>query len=461
MSKRGFLLMLALALTFWSVQVAAIEIEYEEGQNFVTITDLTIPVAPGAGTAGEDKVSKQANFNQGAAVFGVSGNDGDTWRVQFQYHQTKNGMSYVMGTVNPGWADLKFFAADVLNANYIIGLSESFKSTDVEPPGLEGFAEGSTELTISGLPEGASILTSYMSPGRPASTTWIEDGSWGDWDETVNGIIVTPPPRWSGPPHVLGGEILSIGLEGDDSGGLWAFEATGLGARYTVPVASHVIGASGDPFISDLTIANAFGVTAEGWIRFVEDGTDWQQAPSIDFTVAPGESLSWVDVVQSAFDITRNTKGVIVVGGVPTWSLAVVSRNYVIDSEGNRFGINIPGVSSFKPHTARNIWILPGLQENAAFRSNLILAGALPQPSTVEIRMLANGEILADEFIRTVPAYGLLQINRIARAMGVNEIEDAYLEITVDGAVYAALSVVDNSADDAAYQLAVPVLEVD
>jgi hypothetical protein len=432
----------------------AIEIEYDGGNSF-TVTGYTIPEAPGAGAgkaAREIVPMAHATVIQNLEDMGIVTTTVRTYRTIEPSIQV---------TLPSGRENVTVVAVDGLEGLAIRTRFSFSKTADDVPFGLQGFEEGSGELTISGLPVGASIVTSYVSPGRGSMISWLEDGSWGDDDGEANGTIVTFPPRWSGPPYVLGGEHLTIGLDGGEETGLWTYESTGLGARYTVPVASHVIGASGNPFISDLTIANAFGVTADGWVRFIEDGADWQQAPSVDFTVAPGESLTWTDVLQTAFDITRNTKGTLVVGGVPTWSLAVVSKNYVVDENGKRFGIAIPGVSSFHPHTVQNFWVLPGVRQNGGFRSNLILAGAVPYQSTVSIRLLADGLVLADEFERSVPPYGLLQINRIAQAMGVSEVDDAHLEITVvEGAVYAAVSVVDNSADDAAYQTAVPALEV-
>jgi len=455
MSRISSRLFVCLVIAAFVTPIYAIEIEYSGGDTF-TVSGYTIPQAPGAG------VGKRAEELVPTALAVVVHNAkvGDTFTTTVRSFRP---LTLSLEIDFPSGAqDVTAVAIDGLASTTARASWGFAKTADDEPFGLEGFEEGSTELTISGVPVGATVVASYVSPGRGTWTTWLEDGSWGDDDGEANGVIVTFPPRWSGPPYVLGGEMMTLGLEGGDTGGLWSYEATGLGARYTVPVASHVIGASGKPFISDLTIANAFGVVADGWVRFVEDGADWQQAPSVDFTVAPGESLTWSDVLQSAFGITRNTKGTLIVGGVPTWSLAIVSKNYVIDEDDKRFGIAIPGVSSFHPQTIQNFWILPGVRQNDEFRSNLILAGAVPYESSVTIRLLANGEVLADEFERTVPAYGSLQINRITQIMGVDSVDDAYLEIAVnEGAVYAALSVVDGSADDAAYQMAVPALEMD
>jgi len=60
---------------------------------------------------------------------------------------------------------------------------------------------------------------------------------------------------------------------------------------------------------------------------------------------------------------------------------------------------------------------------------------------------------------RAVPAYGLLQINGLAPALGIDTVDSGYVEITVQsGGVFAALSVVDGSSEDASFLVARPLL---
>jgi len=150
------------------------------------------------------------------------------------------------------------------------------------------------------------------------------------------------------------------------------------------------------------------------------------------------------------------------VGGFPSWRVAVSSRNYAeapLEGETRRFGIAIPGLSTLdEPLTSDNLWVLPGLRQAGDVRTNLIMAGAVPGPSSVTIRLIADETVVATD-TRTVPGYGLLQINRVAEVLGAGTIEDGYVQLSVaSGGVFAALSVVDGTADDAAFVVARPVL---
>ncbi len=323
---------------------------------------------------------------------------------------------------------------------------------------MAGFDVGAAEVTITGIDPGTSLVSVYVTPGAGPSSTTLTDGGWADRDGEVNGIIISGPLRFFGPDYVLPGDQWMLAVEGSGSGaGVWM--AAGDLVRYTVPVASHIIGASGQPFISDLVISNTFGLNLDGWIRFVEDGTDWSSAAEVTFSLAPAETKSWTDVLQSAFGIQRNVKGTLQVGGFPTWTASVSSRNYTVDDEGRQFGIAIPGIATSSPMTFQDVWILPGLRQDGQFRSNLIVAGAVPQESQILVRLIEGGAEVASAQYQ-VPAYGLLQVNRLAPSLGIPEINDAYVEITVEsGAVVATLSVVDGSADDAALIVAQPLIQ--
>jgi hypothetical protein len=246
-------------------------------------------------------------------------------------------------------------------------------------------------------------------------------------------------------------------VTGDQTPAVVTLEASGTLARHVVPAVSHIIGASGTPFISDLTLANPMGFEISGWIRFLEDETTIENAPSADFTLGAGESKTWTDVLQSAFAITANVKGSLVVGGYPHWLLQVSSRNYAVDDEDRRFGIALPGQPTLTAVIGPNPWIMPGLVQNDEFRSNLVMAGLAPITSTVAIRIIEGGVVKA-ETTREIPPYTLVQINRVAQTLGAGTIEDGHIELIVEeGGIAAAISVVDGTADDAAYISARPM----
>ncbi len=445
------------------VQVAtAIEIVAPEpGSTTVTVTDLTIPVPPGD----KSQVSPPVKIRYALAAGTVPAaklNSGWYAVALVHFHTTDagyraDGILY-QGNATQLEAALADPFDDETSALFAIdmwnGAWTSYGEANCEPPKaaftVAGFEEGSTSLTISGLDPGAQLWSFHVTPGQMPISTWVTEGSWADADGEANGVLITDVLRRAGPPYVLSGDIWVLALESATPGcGLWPAEDPQ--ARFTVAVASHVIGASGTPYISDLIIANPFGLETEGWIRFLAENAAWEQASEVAFSISPGDTISWTDVLQSAFGITDNVKGTIQVGGFPLWSLKVISRNYAVDDQGNQFGIAIPGLATWDPITSEEPWIIAGLRENAQFRSNFIAAGARPQPSTITLRLFVGGQVVAT-MERTVPGYGLLQINRIADAMGVSPVDDGYLELVVDsGGIFAALSVVDSSAGDAAY----------
>jgi len=438
-----------------AVGVGAIEIDpITAGDTQITIRNYTLPVALD-GPLSAAKVQREK-----------------AWLYITWVKKTANGVQ-----VQRFWADTSLAAwilalgAAANGADYFVAIDNWTGEVYVRKVGMAseveaqaelvvtGFEPGAEDLQISGLPVGGSVRSMYTSPGAWPSESTLTDGSWGDFDNEANGVIETPPPRWNGPDYVLPGERWTLALEGEGVGDPAVFTATapGLLTRHVVSVVSHVIGSSGVPFISDLTMSNPSGLQVDGWLRFVTEGGDLDSAPSATFGLPPGETLSWSDVLQSAFGITTNVKGTLVVGGYPHWLLQVSSRNYAVDAQGNRFGIAIPGQPTLTPVMGQNPWIIPGLVQNAGFRTNLILAGLAPTASSVTMRLIADGSV-AGVLTRTIPPYGLLQLNRVTNAFGAAGVEEGHLEITVDtGGVAAAFSVVDGSADDAAFITARPM----
>jgi len=256
---------------------------------------------------------------------------------------------------------------------------------------------------------------------------------------------------------VLAGESLIVAIDepgGDE--GLWV--ADGELVRYVVSVASRVEGAGGLPFLSDLAVSNALGLAVDGWARFVPEGEAWEGSSAVPLTLAPGETRQWTDALDGLFGRDDDVKGSILVGGFPQWALGVNSRNYSIDDQGRQYGISVPGFSTFDPMTGGTPWIISGLRHDDRFRSNLIVAGATEVESTVHIRLMVDRSE-AGRATRTVPAYGLLQINGLAPALGLDTVDAGYVEITVrSGGVFAALSVVDGSSEDASFLVARPLL---
>jgi hypothetical protein len=454
--KHALLAMITIALTLSTVvTAAAIAIDpVSEGDTEITIRNYTLPV-PLEGQLSAAKVEKEK-----------------AWLYVTWVKKTANGVQ-----VQRFWADTSFgvfilaLGAAAAGADYIVAVDnwtgevvvekvkKSGNSVDAQAElAITGFEAGAEGVTITGLPVGGQVRSLYTTPGAWPSETVLTDGSWGDNDGVANGVIETNPPRFSGPAYVLPGELWTVALEGDGvEPAVVNAIAPGPLTRHVVSVVSHIIGSTGVPFISDLTLNNPSGLDVDGWLKFVAEGGSLDSAPTVNFRLAPGMTTSWTDVLQSAFNITTNVKGTLVVGGYPHWLLQVSSRNYAVDAQGKRFGIAIPGQPTLTPVFGQNPWIIPGLAQDAEFRTNLILAGLAPTTSSVTMRLISDGSVAAT-MTRDIPPYGLVQLNRVVGAFGAADVQEGHLEVTVDtGGVAAAFSVVDGSADDAAFITARPM----
>jgi hypothetical protein len=463
---------LLVVFTLAVLPATAIEIVTPEiDDTTVTITDLTLPVPPGSKVGSEPKVIYLNSTEKSASAQKVGRVDMSFFCIVHVFPTDLKSQSTDFSSVQSTAASVDFnlqspivegsilYVVDMWTGDHVMSQPDKGGSLVDNGMTVDGFTGGASSLTISSIDPGAQLWSLHMTLGHAPISTWVTEGSWADEDGESNGILVTDVLRRAGPSHVLAGDVWVLAVvDGTADSGLWV--ADGDEVRYTVGVVSHAVGASGTTFISDLAISNPFGMRASGWMRFVAEGASWSVSPEATFSIGPGESTSWTDVLQTAFGINDNVKGTLQLGGFPLWSLSVTSRNYAVDDQQRQFGIAIPGLPTWNPITSVEAKVIPGLRENAQFRSNLVVAGAVPAVSSLTIRLFVNGSMVAEDDTYTVPAYGLLMINQVVKKLGVNTVNDGYLEISVDsGAVFAALSVVDGSADDAAYILAESVLD--
>jgi len=329
-------------------------------------------------------------------------------------------------------------------------------------PGSETFAVArSGAAAASGSAPPLKVLLLYGAPGKDPAMLKADDGGANDEDGSEDGRITLRVPRTGRVRYALPGDRVVVVPLNENRRGVTVARAESAddpGIRFTVPIVSHVVGASGVPFVSDLTITNPYGLPVSGVLVYVPERGGLPAAAQVPFTVMPGQTWHVDDVLATEFGITDNTKGVLHLAGFPMWNLTVLSRNEAVTHQG-RFGITVPGLPSFQALTAYTRWVLSGVRDDGRYRSNLFLAGAVPLPSEVAVYLVQDG-VRHGPIPVTVPPLGLAQINRIGRSLAGGDVDHAYLLLAVrSGAVHAGLSVVDGTTEDAAFVLPVPVAE--
>ncbi len=159
----------------------------------------------------------------------------------------------------------------------------------------------------------------------------------------------------------------------------------------TLPVAGHVLGASGETFVTDVAIENPTSESVSARLVFSASGGD----PSLETTVSltPGETRLLADVVASEFGVNNSLGSLRVeTEGSPAAPLRVAGRTYV-DDGGATLGLGVVGLTASGHGT--DVRYLSNLALSETLRTNVgaLNASEEAQTFTLELRN-ASGNIV-------------------------------------------------------------------
>lgn len=241
---------------------------------------------------------------------------------------------------------------------------------------------------------------------------------------------------------------------------------------YVLPVASHTPGQNGTMWMSDVAIQNfqSTAITVEAVV--IESGiTNLDnvsailnaQLPSGSASIPAGGSVLLKDILNGHRGMTAVTGAILLGADRP---FAVTSRTYSMAPSGDTVGQTVPPSKYFLDNTinrtdlATAVAYLPGLIDNARFRTNIGMVAANASGSTDPLDIVitlrgGDGTVLGTRSI-TLPAGGLTHVQFSTRSLANNtfEIGSADVRITSgSGAVVPYASVVDNVTADAVFIL--------
>lgn len=211
--------------------------------------------------------------------------------------------------------------------------------------------------------------------------------------------------------------------------------------QYWVPVAAHQAGAAGSQWRTDVGLLNIGSASGVVHLRLHANTLLGQST-----TIARGEQRILVDVVDSVFAFA---------GAGPLEILAdqplvVTSRTYNQSAAGT-FGQSYDGFTREAGVAAGGTVFLPQLTENAAYRSNILIANTGAAGATVRLELFDGAGVKVGEPAvnggAPIPAGQRVQLNAPFRAAGRSDLAAGYARLTVlegDG-VIAYASVVDNN----------------
>jgi len=325
-----WILAAAIAVSIGAPHAVALEVELPaedaSRHDVFTIHGLTIPQpAVDVGDVGGQKLT--VNIADGSDSRFTAHNRGMYWFVHQYAVEQGYAMEYGWGSA----ADTEILVEvqHAIAASSVVAVFDSLaqelavageptKTYDSPPQPFDIvlFEEGSAALRMEGLESGTTVHYLYGSPGHRPVVMVAVDGGLGDNDGIVDGRITVAPPRNRRVPFVLAGDTILAVADGDVRG-IAAASAGGRQVRYTVPVVSRVRGATGSLFVSDLEMANAYGLPVRGFMYFVPSNGGVAEALEQSFTLAPGQTVSIDDVLASVFDHEGGGSGALHLGDSP------------------------------------------------------------------------------------------------------------------------------------------------
>ncbi len=228
---------------------------------------------------------------------------------------------------------------------------------------------------------------------------------------------------------------------------------TGLASDAEVFVATgaHQGGSNGTVWRTDLEVHNPGTTVTNFAVVLLARDQDNSDAPRQTFTLNPGRSVRYADVLQSMFSFTgAGALWIIPLKG----SLLVTSRTYNQLAQGS-FGQFVPGITRANAigygQQARLIELSHDPTLTTGFRTNLGFVNESPAPIDVAADFyLATGVWLGSKEW-TLPPYGFSQIDRAFEQVTGDPVADGYIVVqttTVAARFVAYASVVDNITGD-------------
>jgi hypothetical protein len=217
-----------------------------------------------------------------------------------------------------------------------------------------------------------------------------------------------------------------------------------------VPAVAHNSGLKGTQWRADLEVHNPGTIQARYTVELLKAGQDNSAPTSATFTLDPGMSRRYVDVVKDIFGFEGS--GALRV--TPSaGSVMVAARSYTESATGTR-GQFIPGLPGSAATAANVSARLIQLTHTAGFRTNIGLVNVTAAPLSVQMGLYsAQGAWLGTKVLSLAP-YEFRQETEIFRSVTPSDASDGFAVVSsaTPGARFLAYaSVVDNLSGDPIY----------
>jgi hypothetical protein len=219
--------------------------------------------------------------------------------------------------------------------------------------------------------------------------------------------------------------------------------------EWLLPSSARWPGEGGAFWTTDLTVANTGDAEAKVYLRFLGHDADGRGGEERSFPLSPGVSTTRPDLLGTVFGFGEAWGGVQLRSASP--SLVATSQSSTRGG-GGTFGQSVPLVPEAELIRSGATRTILAVREDAAFRTNLVLANATEAPLLVDVSLVSEGGTpLGSRRYELLPL-GMTQRTHVVRELGVAaEVSGARLVLatpTAGGAFAAYASVIDAKTND-------------
>ena len=235
--------------------------------------------------------------------------------------------------------------------------------------------------------------------------------------------------------------------------GVWVavlVASLGSAQELYVPAAAHTSGAAGTVWRTDLEVKARANEPASFTVELLEERTANPDPLSATFSLAAGESVRLVDVVDTAFGSSGS--GALRLKAIDGGILAT-SRTYNTNPTGT-FGQYIPAFDAEAAAEHGHDYVLMQLASSASFRTNVGFVNTTGESVALEVDLYTAAASLLGSVPVALRPFEMRQTPAVFSLVTSEEIEDGYAVVrtsTEGGRFFAYASVVDNLSGDAIF----------
>jgi PA domain len=231
----------------------------------------------------------------------------------------------------------------------------------------------------------------------------------------------------------------------------WFLGSTNLPTTWVLPSSAHAQGQNNAFYTTGLTVTNVGAGDASLVLKFLGHDQDGTGGAEVSRTVAAGQTVTYADVLGSLFGVSSGFGAIRITAD--TNNLKIVSQTSTPPPSGiGTFGQAVPALTGNDLVTTAAPKALLSLREDAAFRTNAVIANATDQPAEADFELKSEAGVpLATGWVVLLP-YEMRQIGNVIPNLGAPYgTANATLVVstpTADARIATYAAVIDQKTND-------------